>query len=137
MHTLSRNKRKFWYALYTGKTATVDANGDATGEYEITYGTPVQINAYVSPKRGSTINAAYGVEHNYDRKIITDNMNCPIDEQTAIWIDTEPTRTVTIQGQTVVQHIPHDYIVKSVSKGFNEIVITVNAAYIEGVTVES
>lgn len=90
MRCLERNKRKFFYALYKGKTAVVDSHGYKTGEYEITYGRPVMMRANISPSQGSVGTELFGINTNYSKVIVTADMNCPIAEDTAIWIDRMP-----------------------------------------------
>ena len=42
MKCLERNKQRFYYCLFAGKTPIVDEYGNETGESIITYGNPVK-----------------------------------------------------------------------------------------------
>lgn len=99
MHALQRNKRKLFYALRTGETDNVDKNGNKTGTKTQTYGAPVEFNVNRSGGRGTAENDAFGANVIYTATLCTTDMSCPIDVQTIIWIDRDPTKT------------PHNFVV--------------------------
>ena len=82
-----RNKRAFSYALLAGKLPLTDENGDYTGEYVLTYDRAVTPKANISPASGSATVELFGTVQDYDRVIIIDDMNCPINENSILWID--------------------------------------------------
>ena len=109
MKALARNKQTLWYALYTGKTAVYDADGLFTGEYEEGYSTPVEAKMNISPANGRAALEAFGIATNYDKVLVTDDMNCPIAEDTVLWIGIDATNN------------PHNYVVNRVAKSLNSI----------------
>ncbi len=120
MQTLHRNKRALYYCLYEGKEPLEDEDGNATGEYEITYSNPVKMIANVSPATGNTNLEQFGNSVDYDKVIVTADMNCPIDENTVLFIDNLP--VVDDNGDYVFNY---DYVVKKIAKSINSISIAV------------
>lgn len=90
MRCLKRNQRPFWYCLYDSQTEITDEYGNATGEVIVTYAEPVQMNANISPASGYAQAEQFGNLDSYDKVIVTDDMTCPIDEHTVLFIDKEP-----------------------------------------------
>lgn len=87
MRSMTRNKRPIYYALYLGYNDVTDSNGDLTGEKRITYTTPVLWEANYNPGGGTTVIAQFGTDESYTRIISTSDMNCPINEQSLLWIE--------------------------------------------------
>lgn len=133
MRTLKRNERKFYYCLYANKTPIVDDYGNETGESIVTYQDPVEMKANISPATGQSNTEQFGNLENYDKVIVTDDLNCPIDEHSVLFIDKEPeytevlthtTTAITTQDEAV--SIPvFDYTVRRVAKSLNSISIAV------------
>ena len=117
MKALARNKQTLWYALYSGKTEVQDANGLFTGEYKETYATPVKARMNISPANGKSALEAFGIATNYDKVLVTDDMTCPIAEDTILWIGLDP--TTESNGKTVQN--PYNFVVNRVSKSLNSI----------------
>jgi len=90
MRCLKRNYRPFHYCLYSVATEIVDENGNSTGEYEVTYEEPVLMYANISPASGQAQTEQFGNLDSYDKVIVTDDMSCPIDEHTVLFVDKEP-----------------------------------------------
>lgn len=90
MVTLNRNKRPFWYALYTGYDMLKDAQGRITGERGPVYSEPVKCFGNIAPAQGDASVAPFGVALDYDRLIQLPGTT-PIDEQSVLWIDTDDT----------------------------------------------
>ena len=120
MKLMNRNLRSAWYQLYQGKTAVLDEDGWETGETEVTYGEPVEVRVNVSPAVGNAQQEIFGTLESYDKIVMTDDMSCPIDENTVMFIDREP--EYDGEGNLTVTH---DYIVKRVAKSLNHISIGV------------
>lgn len=76
---------------------------------------PVLMYARISASRGSTTEEIFGVTTDYTRTIITDDMSCPIDENTRI----------TIEGAT--------YCVVKIAKSLNHIMIAVKEVESNGI----
>lgn len=114
MRTQVINRTPFYYALYEGKTPVEDGQGFYTGEDTIQYSDPVlYTRGNISPATGMSNTEQFGNLDNYDKVIVTSDMNCPIDENSVLWIDEDDTEN------------PYDYIVKRVSKSKNGISIAV------------
>jgi hypothetical protein len=140
MRTLERNKVKFWYCTVQKvngeavKREIVDENGNATGEYIVMYNNPVAIKANISPATGQSNAEQIGNLENYDKVIVTDDLDCPIDENSVLFIDKEPeykdaeyneATAITVTGATVKVPV-YDYIVRRVAKSLNSISIAVS-----------
>ena len=90
MKTLKRNKRTFYYATYIGKTEILDANGNHTFEYKNSYSEWKPFSAHISPAKGESSAELFGNDISYDKTIVTDDLDCEIDENTILCIDILP-----------------------------------------------
>lgn len=93
MKALARNKQTVYYALYKEKAKVYDSDGLFTGDHKPTYDTPVKTKMNISPARGLADVEMFGVNTNYTRVMVTDDMSCPIAETSVIWIGAEPNQT--------------------------------------------
>lgn len=120
MRTLKRNQRKFWYCTDTGDREEIyDEWGNATGEYVPVYSEAHEMYANVSPASGYAQTEQFGNLESYDKVIVTDWMDCPIDENTVLFIDKEPEHDTS-------NNLPlFDYTVRRVAKSLNSISIAV------------
>lgn len=110
MRALERNKRELKYKLYLGKEEIVDEYDNATGEFELVYSpAPVSLLANISAARGEYSTRQFGDTETYDKVIIVEDENCPIDETSILWIDNLDTEK------------PHDYTVKKVARSLNSV----------------
>lgn len=116
MRCLNKNKQTVYYATFSTKTEIKDSNNFVTGEYTMTYSNPVLLKAHVSEASGVSSTAEYGIDKSYSKRMIVDNMSCPIIETSILWVDTMP--TIATCGTTTT---PHDYIVSLISKSLNTI----------------
>lgn len=116
MRTLVRNKLPFYYATYEG-IADYKVGGYKTGEKTITYSTPILLKASISANKGVSEIDQFGSNLQYDKIIIVEDMSCPIDENTILWVDKEPYDGNVLQ--------PHNYIVSKVAKSLNYISIAI------------
>jgi len=64
--TLLRNKIPLWFVRPTGKTDSVDSDGNFTGETTVTYSAPVKIAMSVYPVTGDIEYAVNGHLEKYD-----------------------------------------------------------------------
>lgn len=118
MRCLKRNQKTFWYCPYTETTDLTDEYGNVTGEKLFTYASAVSMEANISEASGRVATETFGNIENYDKIIVTDDMDCPIDENTVLFIDKEPEYTIT--------GVPmYDYVVRRVSKSLNNVSIAV------------
>jgi len=116
MRDLDRNKQPIWYALYKGFSPLVDEWGNETGENLPTYDPPVKLWINVSPALGEDEIAAFGVDARYYKTMVTTDMNCPIDLDTALWIG------LGIPDNTPEEDFPaYNYRVASVQRGLDSI----------------
>ena len=133
MKCLNRNKQIFYYCLFAGKTPIVDEYGNETGESIITYGDPVEMKANVSQATGQSNTEQFGNLENYDKVIVTEDVNCPIDENSVLFVDKEPeftnvlTHTVTAitTNDTTVSVPVYDYTVRRVARSLNSVSIAI------------
>ena len=118
MKCIDRNKIKFYYALFLDKEAITDENGYPTGEYRARYSMPVEMRASVSPATGVVRQEQFGNATDYDKVIITDDIKCPIDENTVLYIEVTPDK-------------PYDYVVKKVAKSLNFVSIAISKVNVD------
>ena len=111
MRVSQRDKRDVAYAFYEGITELVNDDGEYTGEYEVSYSTPVKTRMNVSGGRGAADVAMFGLNATYSRSIVTDDLTTPFSVETVFWIDADPDTE------------PHDYRVVGVSRTINQVVI--------------
>ena len=119
MRELERNKQRIYYALYMGKVDAVDANGYKTGEKTKSYSDPVPFRINVSPARGNADREIFGIDLSYTRTMTTDKLDCPIDEDTILWIGRDTSE-------------PHNYIVVRKAPSLNDIVYAIREVTISG-----
>lgn len=141
MKTLKRNESPLWYCLYSGKTELVDEYGNSTGQYALSYGQPTQMYANISPATGHSSTEIFGSLENYDKVIVTAWLDCPINENSVLFIDKAPdmTSVPTYELTEIPTYVPFfvevsassvsvptpDYIVRGVAKSKNFISIAV------------
>lgn len=113
MRLLRRNLRSIWYQLLQGQTAQVDADGFETGETAVSYSDPFPLVCSVSPASGDILGETFGTLADYDKVIITDDLSCPIDEHSILYVDVDISQN-------------HDYVVKRVAKSLNFIAYAVS-----------
>lgn len=118
MRLQQRNLRTIYYCLYQGKEALTDDQGYETGEMKLTYGVAIAMRANVSHASGFAQTEVFGTLDNYDKVVMTDDMSCPIDENTVLFIDKDP--EYDADGKPV-----YDYTVRRVAKSLNVINIAV------------
>lgn len=126
MRCLVRNQSKFYYASYNGKKEFIDEYGNATGEYEVLHSNPIKAFGNVSSARGETQVRQFGESESYDKVIVLDNLNTPIDEYSILWVDTLP--HLNEDGST---DTPHDYVVKKVAHGLNSVSIAISKVNVQ------
>lgn len=114
MKTMERNKVPFWYLLYDRKEAVKNEDGNETGDYRVVYKEAVFQRENISAATGSAQVEQFGNFISYDKVIVTDDLCCPIDENTVLFIDKEP--EYDEDGNPL-----YDYIVKRVAKSLNSI----------------
>ena len=117
MRSLTRNKQKIYYSLYSDKQPILDDYGNQTGEYTLSYADPVEYKINVSAARGTADVEQFGINENYTKTMVTNDMSCPIEETTRLWIGKEA--YVTVDETTTVT--PHNYVVIKKAPSINSI----------------
>ena len=147
MRALNRNKQEFSYCKLTAASAmVVDENDNATGERVPVYSSAVSMTANISPAKGYAAEEMFGKTDDYDKVIVTDDLNCPIAENDVLFIDkavayrTEsikvlvPPANAQVSESYVTQNYTfplYDYIVKRVSKSLNSVAIAVTKVKVD------
>lgn len=83
-----RNTQTLFYAQYSDKVPILDSDGYETGEYTVGYENPVLLDANVVDKTSQIAREYFGNDIEYKYVILTDR-DCPIKEDTILWIDTD------------------------------------------------
>lgn len=140
MRCLERNKVPFFFSLYLGKEPVFDEDGNESGEYKAIYSDLTEMRANISPASGNTQVEPFGASIQYDKVIVTDDLDCPIDEHSILFVDNvsdimlrgasgQPLFTesnVPLQEDNAPNPIPYDYIVKKVARSLNSISIAIS-----------
>jgi hypothetical protein len=121
MRIMEKNKSDFYYALYESKTAIDDEYGNSTGQYKINYSVPVKMRANVSFAVGEAQIQQFGNFSDYSKVILTENINCPIDENSVLFVDKDP--EFDEDGSPL-----YDYYIQKVSASTNFIAYAIKAA---------
>lgn len=114
MRTLERNKTPFYYSLYLDKKENVDENGYTTGTYTFIYSEPVKCKGNISASTGSVQVEQFGNDLQYDKVVILDDVNSPIDENSVLWVDKPVEHDKN--GNPL-----YDYVVKKVARSLNSV----------------
>ena len=107
----------------------LDEDGYETGEIISRYAAPVQMKAMISSATGQIRTEPFGTYEDYDRIIVTAWTDCPIDENTVLFVDKEPefvdiTNYEDESGEETLTPVTYrqpvyDYRVTRVSRGVN------------------
>lgn len=121
MRCLKRNKRPMWYALYLGSQIQYDDNGNELPSPALLFGNPVQIMVNISASRGNIQDVQFGLNENYDKVIVTDDVNIPLTEASRLWVDKEP--VIKADGSTETSH---DYVVSKIARSLTNTSIAIS-----------
>lgn len=133
MTTLKRNKRPFYYCLFASAITVLDEYGNESGEQILTYADAVLSHGNISQATGQSNAEQFGTLENYDKVIVTEDLNCPINENSVLFIDKAPeyktvpiytATAVTTTASSVSVPVP-DYIVRRVAKSLNSVSIAI------------
>lgn len=111
MRTLKRNKRPVAYAFYAGVQELTDEYGNHTGEYDVSYSTPVKTLMNVSGGRGQADIALFGLTETFARTATTEDLDTKFTTETVFWIENDPDTE------------PFDYRVVAISRTINQVVL--------------
>lgn len=118
MRCLERNKLPFWYCLYSGEEPVYDEYGNEVSEPHVIYEDPIRMYANISQASGYSQTEQFGNLADYDKVIVTDDMECPIDEHTVLFVDKYP-------EYNDENDLAFDYVVRRVAKSLNSISIAI------------
>lgn len=113
MRSLKKNQKRIYYSnlIYTEKGR--DEHGRRTGENIPVYGDKIPFDIYVSANKGDISSSEmFGSLTDYDRIMSISCTNCPIDENSRLWIDCS-------------KSAPYNFIVKKKSVSLNETVYAI------------
>lgn len=113
MRCMNRNKTTVFYCLYQKDVPLRDEDGHLTGESCSGYTEAVPLRCNVSPATGNAQIEQFGNLDSYDKVIVTDDVNCPIDENSVLFVD----KPVMYTDDGPV----YDYTVKRVAKSKNSV----------------
>ena len=121
MVSMEINKSTIWYSnLVKGETEQIrDRHGLMTGGTQQKYTAPTPIRVALSESIGlNNLTAqgvaelrSYGITTNYTHRMITEDMDCPINEEAIIWYTEDP-------GDNPYD-VPYEFRVIRVSKTLN------------------
>ena len=98
MVSMEINKTTIWYSNLIGTEDVTDENGLMTGSPKPTYSAPKPLRVALSESIGLNNLTAqgvadlkpYGIFTNYTHRMITEDMDCPLNEESIIWHGTDP-----------------------------------------------
>lgn len=80
-----RNLQSIAYQLYTGTVPTYDEYGNESGQNPV-YADPVETKCSISAAAGFSEVQLFGTLDDYDKVLVTDDLSCPIDENSVVII---------------------------------------------------
>ena len=130
MRVLNRNKQDLYYSNPTGFVYATDDNGFKTGEKTITYDTPVKVRMSMAISSGANNLGSqgmanvepFGIITGYTHRAVTEDLNCPMGEESRVWYGIAPTRIVTIDGIETEEDVPHNFVVVRKAKSLNHLI---------------
>lgn len=118
MRCMSRNKQTFSYCTFKAIVPILDSDGNDTGEKETQYNNPIEMRASISANKGDSTLNVFGNFNDYDKVILVDDPNCPIDENTVLFIEVAP---------NYIDGVPQfDYIVKRKAASLNSVAYAIS-----------
>lgn len=125
MRLLNRNKQSIYFRLLTRDDPVTDENGYLTGERDVEYSSPEHLRCNVSRATGESVAQLFGTQDDYDKIILTEDMGCPIDENSVLIVD-------DLEGRHRTGW--YDYIVKRVAKTLNVIAYAISYVKVQAST---
>ena len=130
MHVLERNKQTLFYANPTGFVYATDSNGFKTGEKTASYGNPVEARMSMAISSGANNLGSqgmaeiepYGIATGYTHRAVTEDLNCPMAEESRVWYGRTPTITVTVDGVETEVENPHNFEVVRKAISLNHLI---------------
>ena len=130
MRVLERNKQTLFYANPTGFVYATDSNGFKTGEKTVSYGNPVEARMSMAISSGANNLGSqgmaeiepYGIATGYTHRAVTEDLNCPMAEESRVWYGRTPTITVTVDGVETEVENPHNFEVVRKAISLNHLI---------------
>lgn len=119
MRCMERNKKTFHYALFKEKVPHTDEYGYESGESRVVYESPKEMRANISPATGNSSVEQFGSDLKYDKVIVTDDLSCPITENSVLFVDVSPCEDAD-------GNLLFDYVVKKIARSLNSISIAIS-----------
>jgi hypothetical protein len=107
MRDLARNLSLVRFKTYKGETEIINKQGFPSGNFAPVYSDIQTARLCVSANKGTSETSQYGTLLDYDRVMTTSDVNCPINEDSVLWLDGASTDE------------PWNYIVKRRSQSLN------------------
>lgn len=115
MRNLKRNQQMIYYSNLTEECK------DEWGNDSCGYGEPQKLMISVSPNTGKTNQYGFGTHLEYDRTMVTTDLNCSINEYTRLWIGIEPTEVYNFKVCRKAVNLNHiAYAIKQVEVSFEK-----------------
>lgn len=101
MRILDRNKKPIWFSNSVRTVPVTDRNGLKTGGKRNIYGKPVMEKFSLAISSGANNLGSqgmaeleqYGVVTGYTHRAVTENMDCPMNEESILWLTSHPDLT--------------------------------------------
>jgi hypothetical protein len=112
MRSLKRNQQRIFYSNLLETQKAKDEYGHFTGENIPVYDEKKPLDIYVSANTGDISTEMFGNLSDYDRVMSISDTNCPINENSLLWIGISAEK-------------PHNFIVKRKAESLNETVYAI------------
>lgn len=116
MRTLNRNKQPIYYATFVSKIEAKDEYENPTGQFEITYSTPVKVNWNVGYVESDAEVEMFGIAASSTLRIVAPKDGFPLDEASILWFGKEPPTPYVATAPK------HNYVVAGIRPSLNELV---------------
>ena len=116
MQTLNRNKQPLYYATFVSKAEALDEYGNPTGNYAITYSTPVQAMWNVSFVESDAEVEMFGIQSKDMLRIVAPKQGFPLNEASILWYGITPETPYTATAPK------HNYAIAGIRPSLNELV---------------
>lgn len=118
MRSCRKNQIKIYYSNLIRTEPAKDEHGRYIGGEDNIYSVPEPIKISVSANKGDISQQLFGTLADYDRTLTITGTNCPINEDSRLWISVPITE-------------PHDYEVKKKAVSLNETVYAIRQVTVQ------
>lgn len=101
----------------------------------MSYSKPVKVMGNISAAKGESSTRQFGDDESYDKVIVISDPNTAIDENSVLWVETEP--KLDQQKELMLDEhggilTPHNYIVRQVARGLGSASIAIGKVNVSG-----